>query len=310
MYVTLIAILACSLGLAFSGCVAGTPAEETPSENEPRSELPSDPPEELESAPESVTAESSEPEPVSEEAGETDTLTEPPTDAAEDVANRAMEFAGRLGYDIDELFIVLQDEVAHFDEFWLWRCDLDGPEGPVATVYVREDLRRVESFDAYAEFAFPAIEPGGELPDLTADALGLHELGFRPAQWASHEGHTVYRKHVSSGDWDISVGNVIIRFLPEMGDLIGILWLEDDLVAEVSVQVGGEDAISIAAGYLDELVSSVTHVDLVQIQDGISRVSDMNIYWEIQFGDSYVYVRCNDGEVAVSDAGPSEPLGF
>lgn len=231
-------------------------------------------------------------------------------EASPEVIDLAMEFAGKLGYDITMLIVVEQTEIIHSDEIWLWMLALDGENGPVATVDVRQDLMLVESFNPFAEFAPQAVEPGGDLPNLTVEALDFAELSYEHAPWVSEPGRAIYKKRVPIGEWSVCVGNMIVRFDPETGDLVGVERFEIPPVEEFTMEVDQEAAIKIVAEDVNTPDLTPIHVDLVQIQAGHSGLSDMKVYWELTYELGYIYVQCDDGTIAMSSAGPSQPLGF
>jgi hypothetical protein len=98
--------------------------------------------------------------------------------------------------------------------------------------------------------------------------------------------------------------------MAETGVFTGINRMENEPVDEIEMNTDREAAIQAAASFLNDESLSPTHVDLVQIQDGPSRFTDMHIYWEVKFDGGFVYVRCSDGTTAVSDVGVSQPIGF
>jgi len=232
---------------------------------------------------------------------------EDPEQFTEDIA---MNFAEKLGYDTSELYIIEQNELFKSDEFWFWMLTLEGENGPVATTYIRADLGMIESFDCIHDFAPRAVPPGGEYPSLTAEALGLVDRGYSPAPWVSDTGNTIYRKHVPISGHDVTVSNVLIRFVPDDGKLIGVNWNQLEPIERFEMNIDSEQAVDKAAEYLEEETIAPDNLDLIQIQDGPSRFTDLNVYWEVTSDHRYVYVRCNDGHISVNLAGINVPLGI
>lgn len=241
---------------------------------------------------------------------DSDPATDVNFEAIPEVIDLAMDFAGKLGYDSSVLYVVEQREIIHMDDQWLWMLAIDGENGPVAMVEVRQDLMLVESFTPFAEFAPQAMEPGGDLPNLTVEALGFTELGYEHAPWVSEPGRTIYKKRMPIGEWSVCIGNIIVRFIPETGALLGVERFENPPVEEFTMEVDEETAISIVAEDVNTPDLKPVNVDLVQIQDGHSLSTDMNVYWELKYELGFIYVHCGDGTIAMSTMGPSQPLGF
>jgi len=222
----------------------------------------------------------------------------------------AMNFAEKLGYDTSQLYVIEQNEVFKDDAFWLWTVALEGDNGPVATAYIRADLGRVESFDSIHDFAPLAVTPGEELPNLTVEALDLDEWGYVPAPWVSLTGNTVYRKRVMISGHDVTISNVLIRYNPEDGTLIGVNWNELEPIDEFDMNIDSDEAIEAAAQYIEEDSIVPDNMDLIQLQDGASRFIDVNVYWEVTYNGMYVYVRCRDRYILINQAGVHAPLGM
>jgi len=222
----------------------------------------------------------------------------------------ALGLAGELGYDTSKMVVITYEEIFRSAEMWIWSVDLDSENVPVARALVRLDLNYVEAFDAFPELAPQAVGPGEEQPNLTAEAIGFSEMGYRPQPWLSRPGIMIYRKHVSIGEWNVVVGNFMVRYLPETGVLIAVNRFENEPVDGFEMNVDRDAAIEAAAAHLDIPGSTPAQVGLIQLQDGPSRFTDLNIYWEVKFDAGFVYVRCNDGNIMVSNIGPSEPMGF
>jgi hypothetical protein len=308
-----LAILTLTMFIALSGCAPSSTAKKpTPKENDSSAPIEA---EILEPGGDDSVGKIG-PAPVADAVGEPepeavpDPLLDYSGDPEEDVGTLAMEFAAKLCYDTSKLHVIGQVELFRSPEIWIWSVDIDGEEGPVAKTYVRLDLNYVEVFDGFPEFAPKAVGPGEEEPNLTAKALDLKGLGYSPEPWLSRPGFMVYRKHVSINDWDVSVGNFIVRYIPETGVFTGINRMENEPADDIELNTDREAAIQAAAVFLNDESLSPTHVDLVQIQDGPSRFTDVHVYWEVKFDDGFVYVRCSDGTIAVSDAGISQPIGF
>jgi hypothetical protein len=222
----------------------------------------------------------------------------------------AMNFAERLGYDTAKLYVIEQNEVYKDDAFWLWMLALEGENGPVATVYVRLDLGRIESFDCIHDFAPLAVLPGEDLPRLTVEALDMDDRGYLPAPWVSSTGNTVYRRRVMIGGYDVTVSNVLIRYVPDDGKLIGITWNELEPLDEFEMYIDADEAVEAAAQYVEVESIVPDNLDLIELQDGPSRFTDLNVYWEVYWNNMFIYVRCRDRFILVNDAGPNIPLGF
>jgi hypothetical protein len=231
-------------------------------------------------------------------------------EASPEVIDLAMDFAGKLGYNMSALIVVEQTEIIHSDEVWLWMLALDGENGPICTVDVRQDLMLVEAFTPFAEFAPLAVESGGDLPNLTVEALDFAELGYEHAPWVSKPDRTIYKKRVPIGEWSVCVGNIIVRVDPETGTLVGVERFENPPVEEFTMEVDQEAAIKIVAEDVNNPDLTPIHVDLVQIQAGHSGLSDLKVYWELTYELGFIYVQCDDGTIAMSLVGPSQPLGF
>ena len=302
----LILILACSVWTVLPGCApVGTDVDDSSEINE--SDVDVTEPEPVEDGQSPVIEWQSD-----DPAGTPDTSA-PPLDgdmglvsdvnleADPEVIDLALEYIGKLGFDTSKLVVFEQKEIIHSDELWLWMLSFDGENGPVATTYVRQDFMRVESFNCYPELAPQAVEPGGELPNLTIEALGFSDLGYRHVPWTSIPGLAAYRKHVPIGEWDVCVGEVFVAFVPETGTLVGVEWLENPPVEEFTMEVDQEAAIAIVAEDLNNPDMRPAQVDLVQIQDGPSRLTDMNVYWELTYELGSLFVNCNDGTIALKN---------
>lgn len=229
-------------------------------------------------------------------------------DPGEDVDAMVMDIAGKLWGDTSGMFIIIRDEKYRSEEIWLWALDLEGEGGPLGSGHVRLDLGYVDMFDAYSEFAPKAVGEGEYHPNLAEDALGISELGYVLQRWLSIPGIMVYRKHVQISENRVSVGNFILRYVPDTGAFIGFNRYENEPVDYVVINVDREAALKTAIEYLGGTDDLPTHMGFVQIQDGPSRFTDMHVYWEFKFEAGFVYVRVDDGSIAVSDAGLSEPI--
>ncbi len=306
-------ILVCLTCVALMGCTTSQPADEA-SSNADETDVDG-----TEEVPETGTNEEGQSQVIEWQTPDTSALPveenlAPATDvnieASPEVIDLAMEFAGKLGYDMSALIVVEHSEIIHSDEIWLWMLAFDGENGPIGTVDVRQDLMLVESFTPFAEFAPLAVEPGGDLPNLTVEALDFAELGFEHAPWVSEPGRAIYKKRVPIGEWSVCVGNVIVRFHPETGDLVGVERFENPPVEEFTMEVDQEAAIKIVAEDVNTPDLRPIHVDLLQIQAGHSGLSDLKVYWELTYELGFIYVQCDDGTIAMSLVGPSQPLGF
>ena len=237
-------------------------------------------------------------------------LVEPPPNAANEAGEVALNFMAKLGYDRSKLYVIAQSVLYHDGDLWLWTVDIEGKSGPVANAFVRTDLGRIDSFNPNAAYAPMAVKPGEKLAYLTANAIGLKELGFLVEPWLSSPGLTMCRKYVPISGQDVCVGGFLIRFDPENRKLSGCDWRENPPVAEFSMNVDESEAVKATASYLNKPDFSPSHVSLIQIQEVASNVTVMEVYWEVKSEAGYVYVRCKDGRISVNNAGPQEPLGF
>lgn len=226
-----------------------------------------------------------------------------------EVQELALDIAAEFGFERDKLYVMGHMELVNFPDFWLWSVDIDSENEPAARVLLRKDVNRVEDFDAFPSHAPRAADPGRKVPDITASRLQLQERGFRLEEWLSTPGSTVYRGYVPISGFDVVVANVTIRFDTGSGLLIGANWRELPPITGFTMTFDKEEAIEAAGSHLGRQGLTPLHVTLVQIQDGIT-AEERNVYWEVHSDEGLVYVRCDDGKIAVNNAGLALPIGF
>jgi len=232
------------------------------------------------------------------------------TDPSAEAGRITMDFASRLGIDVDGMQLIESNQVYQAKGFWLWRLAYDYYNAPMLTSFVRLDLRNIETFEIYAEFAPLATEPGNDYPDLAEDLLGLEDMGFERANWLSEEGMQVYKKYSIISDYGVATEAFVLRFDPVNGTFIGFNWYGYPPLTGFDMNYEINEAVEVIERDLGRTNLSPVHIDLVQLVDGDNWMENSNVYWEVTMEDGYVYVRCNDGNLAISPEGPDMPLGL
>ncbi len=232
-------------------------------------------------------------------------------DPEKDVADMVLDACKKLfGDKASSMYISVQDEKFRSPEIWIWRCEIEGDHGPVGVAIVRLDLGYIESFNVYQDYTLKAVRAGEDLPTTIAKKFNIEELGFVFDAVHSVPGRAIYEKYAEIGGYEVAIGEMSILYVPKNGDFIGIERHGYDLLDGIEMNFDREVATKLAAETIGDPTLQPDFAGLMQIQDGESRLKDLNIYWEFRFGDRWVYIRCKDGKVIYNPESPTVPINF
>jgi hypothetical protein len=212
----------------------------------------------------------------------------------------ALNLIEKLGYDTNIITTSRNETLPNYE----LEVTINDGFGPLAYIHSRPDYSGLVflKFRIVTSEMSPAIvQPGPDLPDRIASALGLIENGYKKAEFITNPGKVEYRKYITLNGSEVCNHRVLILLAPSMGDprmnanhnqapttngplgLKTLMFFDFKNVPEDSTLIARDAALQAVLTSLNNTTLVPQHSELIMIALKPEEPSTGTLCWEFTF---------------------------